>query len=177
MLFLLGLRCSSFRLSRASCRTFFFFFNDTATTEIYTLSLHDALPIFAGEWKHEYGSTYRCIKRWSVDIRNGLRNHGCVWRGCRCRGSCPRRRRRSLGRICLAGSAHCLAGSAQCEQSIIDDLRSEGYAISGKPLLDDHLLQMPCPPPMRWTCSVNNLLCPDIAGQYTSVRNPFLRPV
>src|SRR2546430_7691480 len=29
-------------------RTFFFFFNDTATTEIYTLSLHDALPISAG---------------------------------------------------------------------------------------------------------------------------------
>src|SRR3712207_8827406 len=26
----------------------FFFFNDTATTEIYTLSLHDALPIFPG---------------------------------------------------------------------------------------------------------------------------------
>src|SRR2546430_13627741 len=26
--------------------TSFFFFNDTATTEIYTLSLHDALPIF-----------------------------------------------------------------------------------------------------------------------------------
>src|SRR6266704_6676451 len=25
---------------------FFFFFNDTATTEIYTLSLHDALPIY-----------------------------------------------------------------------------------------------------------------------------------
>src|SRR2546429_9740133 len=30
------------------CRPFtFFFFNDTATTEIYTLSLHDALPILA----------------------------------------------------------------------------------------------------------------------------------
>ena len=28
---------------------FFFFFNDTATTEIYTLSLHDALPI----WKRD----------------------------------------------------------------------------------------------------------------------------
>src|SRR2546429_5983635 len=28
--------------------SFFFFFNDTATTEIYTLSLHDALPI----WSH-----------------------------------------------------------------------------------------------------------------------------
>src|SRR3712207_9162688 len=28
------------------CYCIFFFFNDTATTEIYTLSLHDALPIF-----------------------------------------------------------------------------------------------------------------------------------
>src|SRR2546430_7258783 len=28
--------------------SFFFFFNDTATTEIYTLSLHDALPILDG---------------------------------------------------------------------------------------------------------------------------------
>src|SRR5256886_14578297 len=28
-----------------SLSSFFFFFNDTATTEIYTLSLHDALPI------------------------------------------------------------------------------------------------------------------------------------
>src|SRR5256885_10847902 len=27
----------------------FFFFNDTATTEIYTLSLHDALPIYLAE--------------------------------------------------------------------------------------------------------------------------------
>src|SRR2546426_12025687 len=30
----------------ALCCFFFFFFNDTATTEIYTLSLHDALPIW-----------------------------------------------------------------------------------------------------------------------------------
>src|SRR5690348_18450409 len=29
---------------------FLFFFNDTATTEIYTLSLHDALPISATAW-------------------------------------------------------------------------------------------------------------------------------
>src|SRR5258707_5884376 len=29
----------------SSCLSFFFFFNDTATTEIYPLSLHDALPI------------------------------------------------------------------------------------------------------------------------------------
>src|SRR5256885_12314977 len=32
---------------------FFFFFNDTATTEIYTLSLHDALPILP--WRHAAG--------------------------------------------------------------------------------------------------------------------------
>src|SRR5215813_14429451 len=31
---------------------FFFFFNDTATTEIYTLSLHDALPISAPNAKY-----------------------------------------------------------------------------------------------------------------------------
>src|ERR1017187_10942973 len=39
-----GLCCgpSSFLLQLFLC---FFFFNDTATTEIYTLSLHDALPI------------------------------------------------------------------------------------------------------------------------------------
>src|SRR5215467_16289954 len=30
---------------------FFFFFNDTATTEIYTLSLHDALPISSPSWR------------------------------------------------------------------------------------------------------------------------------
>src|SRR2546429_5474949 len=30
-------------------RSLFFFFNDTATTEIYTLSLHDALPILRDE--------------------------------------------------------------------------------------------------------------------------------
>src|SRR2546430_13102884 len=32
-------------MSRRSTISSFFFFNDTATTEIYTLSLHDALPI------------------------------------------------------------------------------------------------------------------------------------
>src|SRR5436190_24015816 len=32
-----------------SCISFFFFFNDPATTEIYTLSLHDALPIYGAQ--------------------------------------------------------------------------------------------------------------------------------
>src|SRR5258707_8195587 len=35
-------------------KCFFFFFNDTATTEIYTLSLHDALPICV---------EYLCLRR------------------------------------------------------------------------------------------------------------------
>src|SRR6266542_6415891 len=34
------------QLCGQGCSFFFFFFNDTATPEIYTLSLHDALPIF-----------------------------------------------------------------------------------------------------------------------------------
>src|SRR5260221_10500360 len=36
----------------------FFFFNDTATTEIYTLSLHDALPIYA-----------RLLNTWAWGVR------------------------------------------------------------------------------------------------------------
>src|SRR6266540_5008427 len=43
---LLFTTCWLFSLSSFSF--FFFFFNDTATTEIYTLSLHDALPILTG---------------------------------------------------------------------------------------------------------------------------------
>src|SRR5438093_12100485 len=38
---------------------FFFFFNDTATTEIYTLSLHDALPIYAPPAQHAQPSGIR----------------------------------------------------------------------------------------------------------------------
>src|SRR5437667_11860440 len=37
--------CHSTSLLLFALLFFFFFFNDTATTEIYTLSLHDALPI------------------------------------------------------------------------------------------------------------------------------------
>src|SRR2546423_11788105 len=45
---------------------FFFFFNDTATTEIYTLSLHDALPIYpptGGAGRHD-GRRARRPGRW-----------------------------------------------------------------------------------------------------------------
>src|SRR2546423_11040197 len=36
----------------------FFFFNDTATTEIYTLSLHDALPIYPN-WRDHNADFYQ----------------------------------------------------------------------------------------------------------------------
>src|ERR671926_738566 len=39
--------------------SFFFFFNDTATTEIYTLSLHDALPISSPPASPERPATSR----------------------------------------------------------------------------------------------------------------------
>src|SRR5256885_11021377 len=41
---------------------FFFFFNDTATTEIYTLSLHDALPISGNLRIFGLGVIYELIK-------------------------------------------------------------------------------------------------------------------
>src|SRR5256885_8699428 len=41
-------RSISCSIMLSSFSFFFFFFNDTATTEIYTLSLHDALPISSG---------------------------------------------------------------------------------------------------------------------------------
>src|SRR5256885_5281387 len=41
---------------------FFFFFNDTATTEIYTLSLHDALPILQHVDRGRRARWYRCAR-------------------------------------------------------------------------------------------------------------------
>src|SRR3989442_11208679 len=45
---------------------FFFFFNDTATTEIYTLSLHDALPI--STWWPSSGPSTLCSAKWIADL-------------------------------------------------------------------------------------------------------------
>src|SRR5437667_11831155 len=50
MLSVLDHRASSLFLVFLFFLFFFFFFNDTATTEIYTLSLHDALPISSLKW-------------------------------------------------------------------------------------------------------------------------------
>src|SRR2546425_68556 len=59
---------------------FFFFFNDTATTEIYTLSLHDALPISAG------------VRRGDRDRPRLLRSGPGAWSG----GDCRQARRQPL---------------------------------------------------------------------------------
>src|SRR5438874_13641022 len=60
----------------------FFFFNDTATTEIYTLSLHDALPILSGVRVEPDGGA---LERKAV---TGLVAGGC--RGADPRGAQPR---------------------------------------------------------------------------------------
>src|SRR2546430_11256168 len=55
-------------MTRPLLFSIFFFFNDTATTEIYTLSLHDALPIFFPLKRHglyAYVACYPRVGRWS----------------------------------------------------------------------------------------------------------------
>src|SRR5439155_19302886 len=48
---------------------FFFFFNDTATTEIYTLSLHDALPI----WNAKSGKSFGYWRDgWRINFLKGV---------------------------------------------------------------------------------------------------------
>src|ERR1044071_9800786 len=54
--------------SRSSCSVFFFFFNDTATTEIYTLSLHDALPDLLVLFQHFRGN----LDNWDPDLIDAL---------------------------------------------------------------------------------------------------------
>src|SRR5256885_17207340 len=65
--------------------SFFFFFNDTATTEIYTLSLHDALPILqtvgvAPGFAQPGSDTYRKWHDVLLAYRNGeLPERGAIW--------------------------------------------------------------------------------------------------
>src|SRR4030043_1628947 len=59
---------------------FFFFFNDTATTEIYTLSLHDALPILQHEGVNRGHSWYTRRCRRTQDRKSTRLNssHGYI---------------------------------------------------------------------------------------------------
>ena len=54
--------CIAFVLERVGA--LFFFFNDTATTEIYTLSLHDALPIWG--WEGEAKAVFLFLKLYGI---------------------------------------------------------------------------------------------------------------
>src|SRR2546427_5815769 len=67
-------------MSRLYSAQVFFFFNDTATTEIYTLSLHDALPISASasrnrsrSWPAEAGAS-----RVAATCRRGSTDDGIL---------------------------------------------------------------------------------------------------
>src|SRR2546430_14452251 len=70
-----------FRWGRPIPDRSFFFFNDTATTEIYTLSLHDALPIFdvaspnAGSSLHIKKLGYRQVSSRELDGRQRSEEH------------------------------------------------------------------------------------------------------
>src|SRR3712207_6854533 len=46
---------------------YFFFFNDTATTEIYTLSLHDALPIY-GKFTGKHTGAGGAVRQWPCGL-------------------------------------------------------------------------------------------------------------
>src|SRR5258708_23927645 len=54
----------------------FFFFNDTATTEIYTLSLHDALPIYKRRFVGEH--VYEPCMRNADKVLVILSAHACL---------------------------------------------------------------------------------------------------
>src|SRR6266498_5872981 len=71
------------RMPYLSAPLILFFFNDTATTEIYTLSLHDALPISrpgpsARSGGLEVGPTEAPSSRWTWSIKR----KGCVVAQC-----------------------------------------------------------------------------------------------
>src|SRR3712207_7810951 len=51
----------------------FFFFNDTATTEIYTLSLHDALPISGSEHRPQGPASVQPARSRAWSVRIGMR--------------------------------------------------------------------------------------------------------
>src|SRR2546427_6183055 len=68
----------------------YFFFNDTATTEIYTLSLHDALPICSAVEE----STASSAEETGVDV-NGDRDKPYEWK----KGEAPANREEILAAV------------------------------------------------------------------------------
>src|SRR5687768_18093917 len=67
---------SLYKLHALPYNLLLFFFNDTATTEIYTLSLHDALPILAlGIANIREGEAKRKVQSWLRRKRCGKESH------------------------------------------------------------------------------------------------------
>src|ERR1022692_4447991 len=100
---------------------FFFFFNDTATTEIYTLSLHDALPIYRRKrscWPGRWSRPSRCSRHRS------RRRAGCC---APCTRSRPSWRRHAAVRGCQVevGFAAALFGEAFAGHGIESLKRAE----------------------------------------------------
>src|SRR5689334_17361224 len=65
------------RVTRIAVLLSFFFFNDTATTEIYTLSLHDALPILdrLKDWWESNKVRFPEVTKLVLNLDNGPENH------------------------------------------------------------------------------------------------------
>src|SRR2546425_5705735 len=115
----------------------FFFFNDTATTEIYTLSLHDALPILpragppwrdrCGRSRDRVGGPVPAVAVGGADgvLRCGLRS----WRA----GRSSRRRPRGGARSSADGRAVNPHGCGACVL-VVGDLpeRAEWGALAGR---------------------------------------------
>src|SRR5256886_9152400 len=104
----------------------FFFFNDTATTEIYTLSLHDALPISI-QGRGNLAEAERCYREILADARiaaerdaEAQAEHG-LGRRCCCEVSRQQRRRtrgahRSCTRTSQPSCGHSLTSGSCCSR-------------------------------------------------------------
>src|SRR3712207_8640625 len=84
-----------------------FFFNDTATTEIYTLSLHDALPILRGAAARPGPQQREGLPRRAPGRRRGDRGQG------------PREPRDRAGAVACAGRSEEHTSELQSRQYLV----------------------------------------------------------
>src|SRR2546430_9819399 len=109
--------------TRCILRSLFFFFNDTATTEIYTLSLHDALPISA--------RTLRSL----VGLHRRLTAHSC-------RGRLPRQLRSRLQHLLCKLRSEEHTSELQSQSNLVCRLLLEKKKKKRKTTTSEHL--QPC---------------------------------
>src|SRR5256885_12772839 len=100
----------------------FFFFNDTATTEIYTLSLHDALPIWDGEGSRLPVLARRLHRR--VHLLDVL---GDRWR---CAGTSDRKSTRlNSSHLVISYAVFCLKKKNEAPQQCIASPHLDSHAV------------------------------------------------